>query len=251
MAFSYPHKSRQARRKLLRLGVSGPLVQFWIIAIAGFVFLVAVGPVLFANSQGLPVMIGVGAYALGVALAGWSLHRFYPHHVLGLCNAVTIFRMVLVAVLVSTLFSGAANSWGVFLVAAAALALDGVDGWLARRANLVSSFGARFDMEVDSALALVLAILAFVSGSAGPLVLILGVPRYVFAGAGLIFPWLNAPLPERFSRKAVCVLQLATLIMLQLPFLPAMAANLCVVIAVLALIWSFERDVVWLRRRRT
>jgi hypothetical protein len=39
--------------------------------------------------------------------------------------------------------------------------------------------------------------------------------------------------------------------MLQLPFLPAMAANLCVVIAVLALIWSFERDVVWLRRRRT
>ena len=39
-----------------------------------------------------------------------------------------------------------------------ALALDGVDGHLARRFDQVSDFGARFDMEVDAALILVLCI---------------------------------------------------------------------------------------------
>ena len=37
------------------------------------------------------------------------------------------------------------------------LALDGLDGWAARRQGLVSAFGARFDMEVDALLILALA----------------------------------------------------------------------------------------------
>ena len=48
-----------------------------------------------------------------------------------------------------------------------ALSLDGVDGALARRQMLESRFGAAFDMEVDSAFALVLSILAAL-GPAGP-----------------------------------------------------------------------------------
>jgi phosphatidylglycerophosphate synthase len=39
------------------------------------------------------------------------------------------------------------------------LALDGLDGWLARRFGLASAYGARFDMEVDGFLILVLALL--------------------------------------------------------------------------------------------
>ncbi len=37
-----------------------------------------------------------------------------------------------------------------------ALALDAVDGWIARRTHTVSELGARFDMEVDAFLLLVL-----------------------------------------------------------------------------------------------
>ena len=40
-------------------------------------------------------------------------------------------------------------------------ALDGVDGWLARRSGIASAFGARFDMEIDALLILVLAVLAW------------------------------------------------------------------------------------------
>jgi multidrug efflux pump subunit AcrA (membrane-fusion protein) len=38
--------------------------------------------------------------------------------------------------------------------------LDGVDGWLARRHEIASRFGARFDMEVDALLILALSVLA-------------------------------------------------------------------------------------------
>jgi len=65
-----------------------------------------------------------------------------------------------------------------------------------------------------------------------------------------VLPWLRHPLPDRLSRKAVCVLQLGTLIALQAPALPgAVALNLAVASAA-ALAWSFGRDVAWLWRTR-
>jgi hypothetical protein len=57
-------------------------------------------------------------------------------------------------------------------------------------------------------------------------------------------------LPERFSRKAVCVAQLSVLILLQVPGLPGAAAEGMAVLAALALAWSFGHDVTWLRRAR-
>jgi hypothetical protein len=92
--------------------------------------------------------------------------------------------------------AGAAPSWAVFAVAVIALSLDGIDGWLARRQGYVSDFGARFDMEVDSVLALVLALSAAVSSGLGPLAILLGLPRYAFAVGGM-GPALDAPRPAR------------------------------------------------------
>lgn len=250
MAFWYPDTSRQMRRKLLQLGVCGSLLQFAATAMVGAILLLGLGPVLFAGGTAAPLLVGLGIYGLGVGLAGYGLQRTYPHDSLGFCNAVTLLRLVLVATLFVALVHGAAAPWYVFWLAAIALALDGLDGWLARREKLVSDFGARFDMEVDSALALVLALLAYGIGAAGVVVLLLGLPRYLFALAGLALPWLHAPLPERFSRKAVCVLQLSTLIVLQLPLLPSGAAGLLVGCAATALIWSFARDILTLWRER-
>ena len=138
------------------------------------------------------------------------------------------------------------DSW----IAATALALDGLDGWLARRSGLASAFGARFDMEVDAALALILALHALAGTAVGPEVLLLGLARYAFVAAMAPWPWLARPLPQRFRRKAVCVLQLAALIVLLLPPLPPEAAVTLARIATVALAYSFGADILWLARHR-
>jgi phosphatidylglycerophosphate synthase len=199
----------------------------------------------------LPVGVALAVFASGAVIAGRALGRGYPHARLGLCNLVTLGRLALAATLVVPLIAGIDASWPVFAVAAIALALDGVDGWLARRQGLASAFGARFDMEVDAALALILSLSA-AAGPAGPAAILLGVPRYLFVAAARLLPWMRRDLPARFSRKAVCVLQLAVLIALQAPVLPQVLALPLVVAAGGALVWSFALDLVWLwRKRRT
>lgn len=212
----------------------------------GVLILAAVLP----GAEAAHILAAVLFFGLSGTLAGRALHRRYPHTALGLCNVVTLGRLALTAALAAPLLAGGGASWPVFAVASVALALDGVDGWLARRQGLASEFGARFDMEVDAALALLLAVNAVAGSEAGALALLLGLPRYVFAAAAAVLPWLRGDLPERLSRKGVCVLQLGVLIALQAPILPGGAAMLLVPLAAGALAWSFAVDVLWLGRRR-
>lgn len=249
MVFTHSGMSSHVRRRLSQAGGRTPLAGFRVAAGAGFAVILAMGHIVFSGITLPAFAAAVVIHACAVAAAGWLLLRHYPHDRLGLCNAVTLSRMVLTASLVMPLVAGAANTWAVLGVALLALALDGVDGWLARREGLVSTFGARFDIEVDSAFALVLSLLAYASGSAGALVLMLGLPRYVFSAAGVFLPWLNGPLPERASRKVICVIQLATLMVLQVPGAVATAPLVSFVLALL--LWSFGRDVAWLWRERT
>ncbi len=183
-----------------------------------------------------------------VALIRGRMARF-PHARFGLCNVVTLARAAMVAALLAVVWQGQ-QGWDVLAVATVALVLDGVDGWLARRSGLSSDFGARFDMETDAALALVLAGHVWLGGMTGAEVLLLGVMRYAFVAAFWPFPWLAAPLPDRFGRKVVCVIQIAALILLQVPDLVPGVARAVAWGAVAALIWSFGRDVLWLWRNR-
>ena len=185
-------------------------------------------------------------YLLAGAGVAILLRRSYPHDRLGGCNIVTFLRMALVVALLAPLLAGQGAGWAAGAIGALALALDGVDGWMARRSGLASRFGARFDMEVDAALALVLSLHLVVGTATGPGVLLLGAMRYLFIAAGAVWPWLRAPLPQRFRRKAVCVVQLAALIALQAPQLAIGLAWG----AVAALTWSFALDVIWLHRHR-
>jgi phosphatidylglycerophosphate synthase len=190
----------------------------------------------------LPGLLALGGYLAGLVPVLVLFRRGYPHARLGLCNAVTLGRLALAAVLLAPLAGGAAPG-AVAVVALVALALDGADGWLARREGLVSGFGARLDMEVDSALALILAANAWAAGTVGPAVLLLGLPRYAFAAAGLRWGWLDGPLPPSLARKAVCVVQIGALIVLQLPGLPGGWAEALVWSVLAALAWSFGRDI--------
>lgn len=253
MKILQPGQSTLADHSLPQGHTRPPVGVFALCACLGGAGLVALCLSLMAPEQPamLPVVSALGLYGLAVVLVGFGLSRTYPHARFGLCNIVTLTRLVIVASLAGALLSGLNPSWPLFLLAAIALCLDGVDGWLARRQNLSSAFGARFDMEVDAAFALVLALLAASSGSAGPYVVLLGLPHYLFSVAKFLLPWLGEALPDRFGRKVVCVAQLATLIVLQLPVAIPGSLDLVIILVALALAWSFGRDILWLWRSRS
>lgn len=129
-------------------------------------------------------------------------------------------------------------------MAGVALLLDGVDGQVARRTGTASAFGARFDMEVDAFLILVLSI--HDSMSLGPWVLAIGLMRYGFVAASAPCPWLKAPLPPSQARKIVAAVQgVALTAAVVLPHPEALTATAA---ALVTLTWSFARDIRWLAR---
>jgi len=169
----------------------------------------------------------------------------------GPADWVTGARAALTAVLAAMLIpSIAVNASTVVVIAAVAAALDGVDGWIARRTRTATAFGARFDMETDALLILVLAALVWQSGKAGPWVLASGLMRYAFVAAAGIWPWLQEPLQPSRRRQMVCVVQVVALIAALLPVLGSTAARAIAAAGLAALAWSFLVDILWLWRLR-
>lgn len=136
--------------------------------------------------------------------------------------------------------------WFWVVGALGALALDGVDGRLARRLGQESAFGARFDMETDAATMLGLSLLVWLCDQAGSWVLAIGSMRYIFVTGSWVWPALAAPLPPRKRRQAVCVAQMAALVLAIVPRMPPAVASLLCLVALAALVYSFAVDVAWL-----
>ena len=128
----------------------------------------------------------------------------------------------------------------------AGLLTDGADGWLARHSGTASEFGARFDMETDALFMLTLSLLVHALGEIGGWVLLSGLMRYLFVGAGSLWPPLGAPLFPSFRRKSVCVLQMAILIGALAPAMPTQWASALCAVALSLLIYSFGCDLLWL-----
>lgn len=181
----------------------------------------------------------------------WLIPRHLASEDFGSANRVTLLRADLVALLAglaghaSTL---AAAGWLVSIISFVILLLDGVDGWLARRNGLQSAFGARFDMEIDAFFILILALLVFQSGKAGVWVLLSGILRYAFVGAGVLLPWLQQPLPPKRRRQTVCVIQTLALIACLSPLVAPRLGSIVAALALILLVVSFSIDTVWLLR---
>lgn len=205
---------------------------------------------LFVGLNFFGIVLALAGYLLGATFALALIRRGYPHRVLGFGNLTTVFRMTMVAALLAPL-AGVTMPWAVVMVATFALVLDGVDGFLARRAGLVSSFGGTLDMETDSILALILTLNVWVAGIAGPWIILLGLPRYLFIAAARFMPWLDGPLPPSLARRVICVVQVASIIGLYAQILPNVFTIPVAIIVGGLLIWSFGRDIIWLWRSRT
>lgn len=202
----------------------------------------------FGLDAALPCVSAAVVAAMAI-VAVPGARRHHPFAAYGPANLVTGVRAVLVAVLAAVAVARplASMPWGLVALATVTALLDLADGLLARRSRLASAFGARFDMEIDALLILVLSLLVWRYGKAGAWVLAAGALRYVFVAAAAPWPWLAAPLPPSLRRQAVCVVQIVTLIVAMAPMVPVPASAAIAGAGLAALVWSFWVDIAWLR----
>src|SRR3954465_1429895 len=202
----------------------------------------------FAGRAGWVVGVACGVVtnaALGRGLARYRINRLGP------ADWVTLARATLavgVAALTADSFDEPVPVALLVMLAAVALVLDAVDGWVARRTRTAAALGARFDAEVDAFLILVLSV--YVARSAGTWVLAIGAARYAFLAAGWALPWMRAPLPPRSWLKVVAATQGIALTVAAADVLPAAVTDAALVVALALLAESFGRDVLWLRSQR-
>ena len=212
------------------------------------VLLTALGASVGLTARGWGVGLACGVVTAAVLSRGMAIQS---RRQLGPADRVTLGRVVVaggVAALTVDSFGHTPVPPVLVVLASVALALDGVDGWVARRTRTVSPLGARFDLEADAFLILVLSVV--VARTHGVWVLSLGAARYTFVAAGWTAPWLRRGLPMRYWRKVVAAIQGVVLTAVASSLLPSWLAVTALVGAAALLAESFGRDVWWLWCRR-
>jgi hypothetical protein len=223
--------------------VTGMVAQLLLVAgLAGAVALTGAG----LSPAGW--VAGIGCAAIVNAALARGLHRY--RHRMAPADWVTLGRATLgvgLAALVTDSFGRHVPVAMLVSLAAVTLALDAVDGWVARRTR-TGRLGAKFDGEVDAFVILVLSV--YVARIVGPWVLAIGAARYAFLVAGWALPWLRAPVPPRYWRKVVAATQGIVLAVAAADVLPRPVIGVALGAALLLLAESFGRDALWLRARR-
>ncbi|HYI18697.1 MAG TPA: CDP-alcohol phosphatidyltransferase family protein, partial [Solirubrobacteraceae bacterium] len=212
------------------------------------------------------LLLAVLAWTAGLGAAGWvvgiacavtiaaalalGLARD-PGQRLGPASWVTLARATLavgVAALAAVSFTRDTPVALLVTLAAVALALDAVDGWMARRTGTASALGARFDGEVDAFL--ILALSVYVAPTYGAWVLAIGAARYLFLAGEWLLPWMRMPLPPRRWRKVVAAAQGIVLTVAAAGVLSRSLTQALLVAALAALAASMGECTWWLWRRR-
>lgn len=218
----------------------------------GFAVLLALGVAVssLAAPSAPAVATALGFYAAIAGVVAARVRPYHPHARFGAANGVTLVRAAINCLLAGMLVDverltapGTPLGLVVLALALGSLALDGFDGFFARRLRLESRFGARFDVEVDGLLLTLLSIAAWRLDKAGAWVLLIGATYYLFLAARRLLPWLEGPLAPSLRRKAVCVLQGTSLIVLMLPIVEPPVSQAIAAVALAALAWSFGVDV--------
>ena len=219
-------------------------IRPWWWAIGGAALLVLASLVSPLSPAGW--VAGVAYLAVSSSLVSRGLVRRKAER-FGAANAVTATRSTLIGVVSAIVTTSLTQPIPpLFLVALVVptLALDAVDGWVARRTGSASALGARFDMEADAFLLLVLCV--FDVRLVGPWILAIGLMRYAYVAAGWLLPWLRRPVPFRYWRKVVTAVCGIALTLIATGWLPSPLDVLAGAIALGLLIESFGRDVIWL-----
>jgi phosphatidylglycerophosphate synthase len=236
-----PGRMNATRARLSRTGpATGLIAQVLLLAVlAGTAGLGAAGWIV-----GVACAV-IMAAALARGLARGPGDRLEP------ASRVTLVRATLavgVAALTADSFTRDAPVALLVTLASVALALDAVDGWVARRTGTASALGARFDGEVDAFL--ILALSVYVAPASGAWVLAIGAARYLFLAGEWLLPWMRTPLPPRRWRRLVAAAQGIVLTVAAAEVLPRALTQALLVAALAALAASVGECTWWLWRRR-
>ncbi|HEY7075795.1 MAG TPA: CDP-alcohol phosphatidyltransferase family protein, partial [Solirubrobacteraceae bacterium] len=219
-----------------KLAAAGLLAQVLLLAVLG----VAAGPGAAGWIAGVVCALVMAAV---LARGRWEL--------VGPASWVTLARATLtvgVAALVADSFAHDIPVGLLVTLAAVALVLDLVDGWVARRTGTETALGARFDGEVDALL--ILALSVYVAPRYGAWVLAIGLARYLFLFGEWRLPWMRAPLPPRRWRRVVAATQGVVLAVAAAGVLPRTLTQVLLGAALALLAVSMGECVWWLSRRR-
>jgi phosphatidylglycerophosphate synthase len=150
-----------------------------------FVMLVATAIAWRLADARIVAVVGVGFL---VGLAWTYAGRHAPSGRFGAANAITTLRLVLIVVLSALAGIGPFAA----LLVVAFIALDALDGWVARRPPATASeFGERFDMETDALFVLTFGLKLVEVGRLGAWMILPGVLRYAYAAGITIAPRLT------------------------------------------------------------
>jgi phosphatidylglycerophosphate synthase len=190
-------------------------------------------------------------FGTGVFMVPAAAGRGHPFTRFGPANVLTTIRLAGVALIAACIGEGKPSGVALGIAGASMLlaVLDGVDGWLARRSGLASAFGARFDMEVDALLVMILSLLIWQYGKAPWWIVLAGLLRYAFVVSGWIWPRMGAPLPPSRRRRLVCVIQIVGLSVVMLPAIVQPASTWLAALLLLVLSGSFFVDTLLLWRQ--
>lgn len=193
----------------------------------------------------------IAAFVLAASIVAWLALRSTGTSGFGAANRITLLRVALLALVAAAVGEASSSglSWTIVGVVTIALILDGFDGRVARLTNSQSAFGARFDMETDAALIMILSVLCWHFDKAGIWILAAGAMRYGFVLAARALPWMNRPLPASRRRQAVCILQSALMLAVISPLFPVPLSEWLAAATLLMLGTSFLIDVRWLRQQ--
>ncbi len=175
----------------------------------------------------------------------WSARgRWTPSGRFGAANAVTLIRLLLAFAMLA--LPPHLRRPGAGLLLMAFFALDGLDGWLARRSGQSSGFGAAFDMETDAFMTALASMVAFDAGCVGAWMLVVGGLRYAFVL--VVAPSASEPEPTRnTARWAFSLMMVGLTAALTVEWAPfdwlAAAGGL-------GILASFARSVAWVVQHR-
>lgn len=210
-----------------------------------FALIVRVGAEQRVGMAALTVALGVALVAAGPVLRRTPVFTTPA-------DRVTLLRISLIGVCAAhvTLWvfgTVPAQSWLLFAAAAPAIALDAVDGWVARRTHSSTPEGSRLDMESDAILYLILSLPLGVA--IGWWVWLIGAMRYLFAAGSWLRPSWRRTLEYSGVRRVIAAVQGVVLAAFAGPWFSASIEVSVSAAACVLLLYSFGRDIVTLERQ--
>ncbi len=203
------------------------------------------GAIISAITGDVTFFIATGLIAFGIQIV-WPRGKWTPSGRFGIANTITVARIFVIAG-----FGHAFDAFSrplFFGLVILIWIIDGLDGWIARKTNSASEFGARLDSETDAYYIMILSLLLMINDIVGPWVLIAGLWRFFYAGLIAVIPSRGEVPRSRFARSVFGLLTWSLAATFIAPF-PLLATALAATGTILVSI-SFSSSMSWSLRGR-